>query len=304
MTRALAVLAVGCLVAGSARAARPDTVLALREIASFERATSVSIDPTGGILVADAGRNAIYRLTEEGTIVEAIGGPGTEATRFDGPMGVDATNGLILLVADAGNSRIQRFARDGRFLEWLPIWSDPDRRMEGSEYLQRDVRSADGANGQPTDVVSTDDGRLFVIESISGTIRSWDRNRRVGEVIGAAVGDAVPEQPVALATDGERVFVADSGLPGIVVLDRFGRPSSTFGTGIAQGIRGIAAGGGCIWMVLPDRIAGFTRNGILVRELHLGAGMNVVDLEVRDERFYVLTPGTLFVGVARCGQDP
>lgn len=286
------------------RAASPDTLIALREMASFQRATSISIDPAGSIVVADAGRNAVFRLTPDGEVAEVIGGPGSEAARFDGPMGVDATNGLILLVADAGNGRVQRFARDGRFLEWLPVWSDPERRVDGPEYLERDMRPSSTADGRPTDVVSTDDGRLFVIESVSGTVRTWDRERRPGAAVGIAVGDAIPVRPVAMATDGERVYVADAGLPGVVVLDRFGRPGRSFGSGVADGIRAVAVGGGCIWIALPGRIVGFSTGGILIADLHTEAGTGIVDLALHGDLLYVLARNALYVGTARCELEP
>jgi hypothetical protein len=288
----------------SASPAPADTLLEVHRIASFRKATSVSVDPSGELVVSDAGRDAVYRLAPDGRVLEALGGTGADAALFDGPHGVDATNGLILLVADAGNGRVQRFARDGRFLEWIPIWSDPGRRVDGPEYRQRDVQLTRMADGRPTDVVSTNDGRLFVVESTSGTVRTWDRERRSGSAVGEAVGDRTPIRPIALATDGERVYVADEGLPGIVVLDRFGRPDRSIGGGIARGIRGVAFGGGCVWMALPGRIVGFSPDGILASDWTIELDGPVVDLGVRDDGLVLLTARSLYIASAACAPEP
>lgn len=277
-----------------------DTVLVTRHVASFDRAASVSVDPTGRIVVADEGQDAVLRLSAAGDVLEAVGGPGSDVSRFDDPAGIDATNGLILLVADTGNGRIQRFARDGRFLELLPVSADPAGRTDAPVYLEGDVRSADRSDGRPVDVVSTDDGRVFAVESVSGTLRTWDRERRTGAAIGAAVGDAFPLRPRAVATDGERVFVADVGLPGIAVLDRFGRPFRTFGHGTADGLVGVAWGDGCVWMVLTYGIAAFSPEGTLVGIYESGLESPLVDAAVREGTVYLLTRGALYAGVATC----
>ncbi len=143
---------------------------------------------------------------------------------------------------------------------------------------------------------------MFAVEEISGTVRSWDRERRPGPAIGTAVGDAMPGRPVALATDGQRVYVADPGLPGIVVLDRFGRPTASMGSGIGEGVRGVASGGGCVWMLTPGRLFGFDPEGTLVTSLELPVPEPAMDVAVTGSRILVLTSRTLYRGSAVCGQ--
>jgi hypothetical protein len=114
----------------------------------------------------------------------------------------------------------------------------------------------------------------------------------------------MPIRPIALATDGERVYVADEGLPGIVVLDRFGRPDRSIGGGIAQGIRGVAFGGGCVWMALPGRILGFSPGGVLASDWTIELDGPVVDLDVRGEDLVLLTARSLYVASALCAPEP
>lgn len=71
---------------------------------SFERPEGCTIDPTGNIFVADAGRDSVYKYSSLGDKTIGFGGPSV----FSEPYAVAFFN-KIVYVADRGNNRILRF---------------------------------------------------------------------------------------------------------------------------------------------------------------------------------------------------
>ncbi len=176
-----------------------DTLLvAGAPIAEFGRASSISIGADGRVFVTDTNRSALIVLRQDGQVEEIIGGRGTDEGQFDEPDDVDPSNGLMIYVADAGNGRIQKFSRAFRFLESLPVPSDPG---SGRSDDNPSFRAGAGGIRQPSDglpvsVISSRTEDLYVIESISSTVIRWDRDRRNNWVIGGEdAGDAFSDLP-------------------------------------------------------------------------------------------------------------
>jgi hypothetical protein len=100
----------------------PDTADGAGSGARFSSPTSLAVDSTGNLYVADAGNNAIRKLTQIGTnwVVTTLAGvsarfggstDGTgSAARFGAPYGVATDSAGVVYVADTGNNTIRRIA--------------------------------------------------------------------------------------------------------------------------------------------------------------------------------------------------
>ena len=82
----------------------PSDGVAFAKPNSFKRPEGCTIDPTGNIFVADAGRDSVYKFTSFGDKIIGFGGPSV----FSEPYAVAYFN-KIVYVADRGNNRILRF---------------------------------------------------------------------------------------------------------------------------------------------------------------------------------------------------
>ena len=229
----LALLALlGLALAGRAGAqdaalGPPVTAAGAEELATFTQAAALAVDPAGRLYVADAGRNAVYRLTlRDGRVAatDALGGSGTRPGQFDDPRDVDPTNGLVLLVADAGNGRIQRFSRNLQHLESLPVARGAEALDAGQRPvydLGRDALDA-GGSGRPVAVVSSSADETFALDATDRVVLRFDRQRRPAGLIGDA-GPGRLANPVGLAVGrAERLYVADRGAGALVVFDALG----------------------------------------------------------------------------------
>ncbi|MEO1021483.1 MAG: hypothetical protein AAFW89_02990 [Bacteroidota bacterium] len=81
----------------------------------FSDATALSVT-RDAFFVLDKGRHRFVVLSEEGEVMQTIGGLGFRQGAFNSPTDIDATNGLKIYVADYGNNRIQLFDKRGQVL--------------------------------------------------------------------------------------------------------------------------------------------------------------------------------------------
>jgi DNA-binding beta-propeller fold protein YncE len=90
----------------------------------------IAVDPSGArVAVADTGHDRVLLFARDGRLQAEHGGPGHEAGRFAGPVGVAFARDGSLHVADAANRRLQRFdAALAVTGEWpADSWSAADR---------------------------------------------------------------------------------------------------------------------------------------------------------------------------------
>lgn len=92
--------------------------------------TGIAVDPASGrVAVADTGHDRVLVFRRDGRVAAEHGGPGREAGRFAGPVGVAWSADGSLHVADPANRRLQRFdASLAGTGEWpADAWSAADR---------------------------------------------------------------------------------------------------------------------------------------------------------------------------------
>jgi hypothetical protein len=299
--------------AQDAAAAAADLVTEARieTLATFGAARALAVDPAGRLYVADGARSVVVRMAPDGTVLDALGGAGTETGEFDGPADVDPTNGLALLVADAGNARIQRFSRNLLHLETLPVARGADALEAQPSRSAFDLGRADDfgggggrADGRPVAVVSTRADETLALDAASGTVIRWDVQRRPVAVVGDRGAGRLVE-PVAMALDAdERLFVADraagpNGTPALVVYDAFGTYLRTLPLPPNLDLGAVAVvphppsedepAGQRLWAIGAGRLVALTPEGRVVGGLRLDLGAPVVDAARHDGATYVLT---------------
>ena len=267
-------------------------------IATFGEARALAADPAGLLYVADAQASTVVVLTPTGQIRQTVGGPGTQAGRFDGPADVDPTNGLSLWVADAGNGRLQHFSENLRFLESLPVGrigpaDGPQSRQPVFDVGRdgSDVR----AEGEPVAVFSTTANELFAIDARQSTVLKWDAQRRPERVIGgfdARRGRL--QQPVAIAMAKERLFVADRALDALLVYDRFGTYIETLRPVSLQAVQSLAVERDRLWVATATHVHALTPGGSVKKTYEVDLDAPVVDVVVQPSVMYLLTSATLF----------
>jgi NHL repeat-containing protein len=134
--------------------------------------TGASPLPDGGILIAEAGRSRIRRITARGTIT-TIAGRGVAGYRGDGgravaallnhPQGVTATPAGGLVIADTANHRIRVVSSTGRI---STLAGDGVAGSRGDGGAARRARFS-----SPTSVVVQPDGAVLVVDSGNSRVR-------------------------------------------------------------------------------------------------------------------------------------
>lgn len=208
--------------------------------ATFKMPVGLAFD-AGVLYVADAGNNAVRRVTVAGEVT-TLAGTGREghadgataSATFKWPEGVTAKDGIVY-VADTKNSAIRRIANG-------------------------QVSTVEGGLHEPSGIAFDDDGSLIIADTKDDVIRRFDLATGVSVVMaGSSTGgflDGVAlaarfNAPTAVAAAGA-VFVVDSKNAALRVIDRQVTVSS-----IAPQ-RGPAAGGTIVTLTGSGFVAGAT----------------------------------------------
>ncbi len=263
-------------------------------IADFGQATRIARTTDGTMYVVDAREDRIVMLDRDGKVLEWFGGKGTDEGQFDTIRDVDPTNGLIINVADAGNGRIQRFAKGFRFLETIVLSNNASREGRESSFRSGSARVDGPGQGYPIGVASSAAEDLYVLDAMSGRVIRWDRERRRRWIIGgedAQDGELV--SPVSIAVRGNRLYVADAFLGGVMVYDLFGTFVRTIGSGMYPDIVSVRVDDRRLMIVLPDRIQFYTIAGRRTDVVRVDLNTPVVDAVAAADELFILTATSL-----------
>ena len=267
------------------------------ELARFVEARALAADPAGVLYVVDGGRDVVQKLAPTGAVLATLGGPGTGEGEFDGPTGIDPTNGLVLVVADGGNGRLQRFSRAFLFLEALPVGSvtGSEARLGGApRYGSARDRLGGPGIGRPVAVAVSPSGETYAIDETEGHVIRWDEDRRTARTLGGYdAGEGALEEPVALAADEASLYVADRGQAAVNVYDAFGSYVRTLARGLATDVQALALTREALWIVLPRRLLVYGTDGRLRRAANVEVGEDLVDALRVGGVTYLLTPTRL-----------
>ena len=232
--------------------------------------TLADAQPQGGVAV-DAGGTVFFTDPAGGVVswiegcfgaigpVPCLGGPGSDATRFDAPAGLAIAPARgALYVADAGNHRVEVFdlgslalvevlegfqlpvslaldeagqlyvadLGDGR-VECITTWGDRAPAFG-------DAVRASGQADHPC-AIAWSDGRLWVLDAQTHQVTAFTPQGAPMESVPTGI-----EGAIALAVSGDSLFIGDPGRRRIAVWPR-GQDGSFFHAGDAAGYEGPVA---------------------------------------------------------------
>ena len=186
-------------------AAAPGNPLVYWALPGGARPSGLAFAPTGGLWVAEAGRDRVVHLEPGGQADAELGRPASGPVQLRAPVAV-AADPTEVVVADEGNQRIVAFAPDGRFVrQWGGYGAGP------------------GQFNGPAGVALLSDGRVVVADSGNGRVEVFDR-----QGVFAAQWEPADGQrghlvsPYGVSADAGRVYVADPGAGDVVVFDSAG----------------------------------------------------------------------------------
>lgn len=270
---ALALSAVGCHPAPLPTASRP----------LFAEARAVAADAAGRLYVADAGRGVVYRVPPTGGAYPAGGN-----VRFERPVAVDPTNGLVLVVADAAG-RLLRLSQGDLLLETIPV--PALAAAEAPTDYGRPGAAGAAPPGEPVAVASGAAGELFVLERLQGAVLRWDAARRRSVLLHPAT--SALRRPVDLVVQGNRLFVADAEGPALLVFDLLGGLVEHVALPPGAPVVALGAAAEGVLVVRPRAVALWSRGGGL-RALALPPGAGpLVDAVEAGGRLWLLSATAL-----------
>jgi sugar lactone lactonase YvrE len=239
--------AVVSTLAGSAL--NPGSADGTGAVARFNQPAGMCFDPSGNLLLADAGNHTIRRITPAGAVTTAYGQTGVSGyldghdltALFASPKGVVARPNGTLLVFDSGNDLIRSISFDNvvSTLAGTPVRAGA---TDGDVSL--------ALFSMPQGLAVGPDGVIYVADTGNHTIRKISPEGLVTTLAGQAgvagkadgpIGGTF-NAPTALAVDGTgNIYVADTGNHTIRVVSPQGVVRTLSGK---AGVSGSAVGAG------------------------------------------------------------
>lgn len=224
---------------------------------------SVAVTPTRDIYVADAGLNAIFRIDPMLDAMNPIRGVVvTQQTR------IAATSDGSVIVANGSAAPVLRIGRSGRIIQ------NVDAQLGGGSYYDEVV-------------VDSASGRYYGLDKVQRRLEEVMPHGRGGMVLPQ---ELVPEQPTAMAMDGQKIYIAGRGCQCLVAIDVFGMRSMEIVVEDAGPATALAAGDG--WLAVADareRQIKLWRQGALLAEADF-AGLGLIDprgMSIAQQTLYV-----------------
>ena len=183
--------------------------------------TSVAVDTSGNVYIADYLNSAVRKVTTGGTI-STIAGTGVQGysgdnaagnkARLNGPQNVAVDSAGNVYIADQGNNRVRMVSASGNIVT-IAGTGDPGFAGDGGLALNAHVTPA-GVAVDNTGAVYISDGGSRVRKVIPGggilTVAGTGTPGYSGD--GGIATTAALNQPTGLATDSKgNVFIADTG---------------------------------------------------------------------------------------------
>jgi len=202
---------------------------------------AVACDWSGNAFVADIATNAIYKITEGGSVTLFAGSPGNDGyvngtgtdARFQNPKGIACDKSGNVYVADTGNNRVRKIDTNGRVTTIAGGFNSP---LDVAVAPNGDVIVADTGNHKIYRVQAG--GRtLLVAGSILGNICGYDGTG--AKIKGSAARFNTPNS-VTVDNSG-LIYVADTGNYQVKVIHPDGWVRVFAGSGTAGNLNGIAS---------------------------------------------------------------
>lgn len=257
-------------------------------------ATAIDIDNSGNIYIVDRGKHRLIKFAPDGSIINEVGGFGTEPEKFDDPRDVSSFTTLDVFVADFNNNRIVRFDRNLNFLSTLTSQYDPPFDFE-----------------QVLGIAVSSQYELFVLDNVQKKIIKFSRFSVPVESFGGineAYGQLLDPFQITLDS-GKRLFVSDPAQQAIVVFDYLGNYIRDLKHPLMTHPYGLYWGAGERLYVIDkssNQLFVFYQSLSFLGMVSLNVYLNnAVDVAVaynksnESRKIYVLTPEKCFVFVQR-----
>lgn len=203
-----------------------DTLLVEERSLSFQKASRMTVTPSGSLYVCDEEANTVSFFVNPGSEPRMVGGFGWGETTFDKPNGV-ATDGVNIYVADNGNHRIQRYDRSLNFVSTL---STRDTTVERARF------------GFPLGVGLSRHGDLFVLDGENSRVVKFTNQSKFERTFGDMESAYRLEKPLSLlVTESDHVLVLERDQ--IAEFDFSGNYVRSIGKGILADARGFTRAG-------------------------------------------------------------
>ena len=199
--------------------------------AMLDTPTALAVDSGGDVFIGDSGNHRVREVTQYGNIqtvagngqvapspalspvLPGEGGPATAAP-LNQIAGLTFASNDDLVIADIGNNRIFRVSHDGNIHTIAGNASTPASLAD---------QPALGATlNAPTGVAADWYGNIFFAEQKTGIVREIDANGTMTRIIGTGSPTDTPVasgsplsyplfSPMAMASDGGHIYIADTG---------------------------------------------------------------------------------------------
>ncbi|MGA2082747.1 MAG: NHL repeat-containing protein [Holophaga sp.] len=207
----------------------------------FQAPTSVAVDGSGNVYLADTGNHVIRKITQDGVVATLAGTPGQQGSAdgpgqsalFNGPNGIAIDTLGNLYVADSGNSTIRKITPGG-MVSTLAGTSGQLGSADGT--------GPDASFWWPFGVAVDGSGAVYVADTSNSSIRKITAGGVVSTFAGTAdkAGSADGQgtaatfsSPHSIVIDSSgNLFVADSGNNNIRRITPSGVVSTVAGTGV------------------------------------------------------------------------
>ncbi|HSF31391.1 MAG TPA: 6-bladed beta-propeller [Candidatus Tectomicrobia bacterium] len=226
-----------------------------REIDQFRQPSSVVVDHSGRLYVADTYNHRIQVFAPDGRFIRAFGVEGAQRGALLRPKGLAWGSTHWLFVADTGNHRVQAFDQQGQVVMVLGSFGNLPGQFNAPEGIAVDVDNtlyiADTQNHRvqkfapdgslllswgrsgsgkgeflgPSDIAVDHAGRVLVVDTQNHRVQVFAGDGQyLWEIGKAGRGAAEFDSPRGIATDDQgHIYVADTGNGRVQIFDRSGR---------------------------------------------------------------------------------
>lgn len=262
----------------------------------------LAVAEDGDLYVADSGNGRVLEVASTGAVRVIAGAPGCMGPCPVSPRGLALDGAGGLLIADPGAHRVFRVLIASRFLSVVAGNGEQGDAPDGA-------MATDAPLDRPAGVAVDEDGRIYFSEQGGHRVRLIAADGTLGTVAGTGVagfdGDGGPasaaqlDEPVGLAIDRDRLFVADRLNVRIRVIDL---TEGTISTVVGDGRMGFDAADSVATQAALDRpeaVAVSEDGGTLFIADTYNHRVRRVDLEADRITTFAGTGGLEFTGDLR-----
>ena len=118
----------------------------------------ITFDLKGNVWVADRGNNNVFKLSQDGRLLQTIDHASSKSDHFNLPLGVSVSPEGLLYICDSGNHRLTVHDEEGMFL-----------------FAFGSKGGGPGCFDRPCGVTFGSDGLVYVTDSVNSRVAVWSK---------------------------------------------------------------------------------------------------------------------------------